>query len=88
VLNSPLAYVNPSGFDPKPAGTTGTNAGFMPLRAPTSEPWATSYNQEGDRSWREHPVLQIEGGFVGGLALGYVPGASPVMHLLEGLDLG
>ena len=67
---------------PVDVGTTGTNAGFMPLRAPTGDPWTTSSNEEGDPSWREHPVLQIEGGFVGGLALGYVPGASPVMHLL------
>ena len=75
-----------TGSSPPPVdvGTTGKSSGYVPppvTTAPTD--WTPNPS-----SWSEHPVVQIEGGFVGGLALGSVPIAGPVVSLAAGATIG
>jgi len=124
VLNNPLSYVDPSGFEPeKPpilpirevhrrddsggihitliyppregaspvestlreaeqvgaaasptdVDTTGSSAGYA------SQPVTTT-----PEDWTQHPLVQVEGGFIGGLALGRVPFGSVVAGAITG----
>src|SRR5678816_2219236 len=72
---------------PAAVGTTGTTVGFVPQCSPTAleQSTATKATLEDDdfgpRSIHD-PDVQMGGGFLGGLALGYVPIAGPAVSLL------
>src|SRR6185503_13855115 len=75
-----------TGSSPPPVdvGTTGNSSGYVPQPV-TTAPTDWTPNRS---SWSQHPVVQIEGGFVGGLALGSVPIAGPVVSLAAGATIG
>jgi RHS repeat-associated protein len=117
VLNNPLKYVDPSGFDAAPGmvtyGDGQPNPSIpLPVDVVTPEPGAVEASKlvheinhdmpatpeapaawEGDAdmplggstetggSFRENGVVQVEGGFLSGVALGIVPGAGVAAEL-------
>jgi hypothetical protein len=53
--------------------TTGSSAGYDPQPATTAP-----------EDWRQHSLVQVEGGFIGGLALGLVPFGSVIAGAIAG----
>ena len=125
VLNSPLKYVDPSGFQAEdgedhspapmktyivqyPDGTLGFLGIIQPLEeeseeepdvavevgaaAPPTDVDTTGSSAGYDpqpvttapEDWTQHSLVQVEGGFIGGLALGLVPFGSVVAFAISG----
>ena len=61
---------------PVDVGTTGSSSAAAPPQATTPPP-----------NWEQHPVVQVEGGFLAGLALGFVPFAGVGHAALDGAKL-
>jgi hypothetical protein len=77
--NATDARDNGAAHPPNDVGTTGNTSGYVPQ--PTTGP-----QNGGDPTptdWRQHPVVQIEGGFLGGLLLGVIPYAGLGQHFLS-----
>jgi len=58
---------------PTDVDTTGGSAGYDPQPVTTAP-----------EDWTQHPLVQVEGGFIGGLALGRVPFGSVVAGAISG----
>jgi RHS repeat-associated protein len=124
VLNNPLSYVDPSGFEPEkppilpireeqwidesgglhvnliyppregasPADHAPSEAAQVGAAAPPTDVDTTGSSSGYDpqpvttapEDWTQHSLVQVEGGFIGGLALGFVPFGSVIAGALSG----
>ena len=58
---------------PTDVDTTGSSSGYEPQPVTTAP-----------EDWTQHSLVQVEGGFIGGLALGFVPFGSVIVGALTG----